>query len=228
MIDDSILPWHRLRRFIVFRINIPLRCGRLGITPEIYCLERPTTISFVIESLAPCTTNIKSWDLYHMTITICTLKLFTRKPLKESWGDVGGLVSNPNARGWINHSQVWIMRLITKKKRPPCLAGDIFKLFSLQKIIVFRFKFRWNFFHRGLNNCNSVIQHLFGYWLGVEQATSHYLNQWWLSLLTHICFTRPQWINQAFPKHTDTYETVWRYENITQRKYAVPWWMTTL
>ena len=27
-----------------------------------------------------------------------------------------------------------------------------------------------------------------------EQATSHYLNQWWPSLVTHICVTWPQWV----------------------------------
>ena len=31
-----------------------------------------------------------------------------------------------------------------------------------------------------------------------EQATSHYLNQWWHSLLTHICVTRPQEVNTLF------------------------------
>ena len=29
------------------------------------------------------------------------------------------------------------------------------------------------------------------------QATSHYLNQWWPSLPTHICITRPQWVKQS-------------------------------
>ena len=31
-------------------------------------------------------------------------------------------------------------------------------------------------------------------WLGADQATSHYLNQWWHSLKTHICVTRAQWV----------------------------------
>ena len=30
--------------------------------------------------------------------------------------------------------------------------------------------------------------------LGTEQATSHYLKQWWPSLLTYICVTWPQWV----------------------------------
>ena len=27
-----------------------------------------------------------------------------------------------------------------------------------------------------------------------DQPISHYLDQWWLSLMTHICITRPQWV----------------------------------
>ena len=27
------------------------------------------------------------------------------------------------------------------------------------------------------------------------QATSHYMNQWWLNMLTHVCITQPQWVN---------------------------------
>ena len=41
----------------------------------------------------------------------------------------------------------------------------------------------------------NTIQCWFRSWLGTSQATSHYLNQWWLSLMTHICVTRPQWVN---------------------------------
>ena len=41
----------------------------------------------------------------------------------------------------------------------------------------------------------TTFQHWFWLWLGADQATSHYLNQWWSCLLTHICVTRPQWVN---------------------------------
>ena len=37
-----------------------------------------------------------------------------------------------------------------------------------------------------------ISGHWFGWWLGTKQATSHYLNQWWPSLLTHICVSGPQ------------------------------------
>ena len=40
----------------------------------------------------------------------------------------------------------------------------------------------------------TIRQHWFRYWLGTEQVTSHYLSQWWPSVLMHTCITRPQWI----------------------------------
>ena len=41
----------------------------------------------------------------------------------------------------------------------------------------------------------TVIQQWFGWWLAAEQATNHYLDQWWSSSLTPICTTRPEWVN---------------------------------
>ena len=40
----------------------------------------------------------------------------------------------------------------------------------------------------------SNLQHVFRLWFGTEEATSHYLNHWWLSLLMHISLNRPQWV----------------------------------
>ena len=43
---------------------------------------------------------------------------------------------------------------------------------------------------------STINQHWFRLWVGAKPglATSHYLNQWWSSLLMHICVTRPQWV----------------------------------
>ena len=38
----------------------------------------------------------------------------------------------------------------------------------------------------------TIRHHWVRQWLGVKLATSHYLNQWWPSLLTHICVTQPK------------------------------------
>ena len=49
--------------------------------------------------------------------------------------------------------------------------------FSWMKIFEYRLKFHWSLFIR-VELTKS--QHWFRYWLGADQATSHYLDQWWL------------------------------------------------
>ena len=45
------------------------------------------------------------------------------------------------------------------------------------KIYEFRLTFHWSLF---LGVQLTIFQHWFRWWLGADQATSHYLNQWWL------------------------------------------------
>ena len=49
--------------------------------------------------------------------------------------------------------------------------------FSWMKIFEFWLKFHWSLFPRVQL---TIFQHWFRWWLGAVQATSHYLNQWWL------------------------------------------------
>ena len=64
---------------------------------------------------------------------------------------------------------------------------------SWMRTFDFQTKFHWNMFLAVLLTINHR-------WFRVvaEQATSHYLNQWWYSLLTHICVTWPQWVFTLF------------------------------
>ena len=48
---------------------------------------------------------------------------------------------------------------------------------SWMKMYEFRLKFQWSLF---LRFQLTIFTHWFRYWLGPVQATSHYLNQWWL------------------------------------------------
>ena len=50
----------------------------------------------------------------------------------------------------------------------------------------FWLKFHWKLFPNG--------QHCFRKWIGTEQTTSHYLNQYWSSLPSHKYITYPRWI----------------------------------
>ena len=49
--------------------------------------------------------------------------------------------------------------------------------FSWMTMLEFRIKFHWSLFIRVQL---TISQHWFRWWLGADQATSHYLNQWWL------------------------------------------------
>ena len=59
--------------------------------------------------------------------------------------------------------------------------------FSWMKMTEFRFEIFWNLFP-GVEL--TISQHWSMWWLGVEQATSHYLKQCWPYSLTHICGMR--------------------------------------
>ena len=53
----------------------------------------------------------------------------------------------------------------------------LWNAFSWMKMLEFPIKFHWSFFIRVQL---TISQHWFRWWLGADQATSHYLNQWWL------------------------------------------------
>ena len=57
------------------------------------------------------------------------------------------------------------------------------------KMFEFRIQFDWSLF---LRVQMTILQHWM--FIGIEQATSHYLNQWWPSSLIHICITQTQWV----------------------------------
>ena len=76
--------------------------------------------------------------------------------------------------------------------------------FSWMKTNEFWIRFHWRLF----SWIQLIIFHdWFRQWLGADQATSHYLNQWWFRLLTHICVTRSQWVKrQQVPLWQDAWQ----------------------
>ena len=74
-------------------------------------------------------------------------------------------------------------------------ADDISKwiFFNENYCIMIQISLKSFFFRVSLT---TIRHHWVRRWLGVKLATSHYLNQWWPSLLTHICVTQPKWIKQ--------------------------------
>ena len=67
--------------------------------------------------------------------------------------------------------------------------------FSLMKSSSLWFKFHETLF---LVVQLTITQHWFKYWLGDEQAASHYLNQCWSYSLPHICVTRGRWLKRSY------------------------------
>ena len=61
--------------------------------------------------------------------------------------------------------------------------------FSGMKIYEFNLIFHWSLF---LGFESTIFQHWFREWLGADQSTSHYMNQWWLDYQR--IYTRPQWV----------------------------------
>ena len=75
-------------------------------------------------------------------------------------------------------------------------TDDTFKLIFLNNVYYVFIKISLKYFPGVVL---SICQHWFRWWLGTQRATSHYLNQYWPNLLTHICFTRPQWVKSLSP-----------------------------
>ena len=91
--------------------------------------------------------------------------------------------------------------------------GIFSKQFSSMKTVVFGLKFHLNMFP-GVQL--TIFQHRYRQWLGAGQATSYYLNRRWPMLPTHVCATRPQWVNGRA-----TFNSMWTINTIwPQRSYS--------
>ena len=77
-------------------------------------------------------------------------------------------------------------------KMAPTLQTTFSKAFSYIRFVVSWLMFHWNLFPEIQL---TICQHWCRWWFGAEQVTSHYLNQWWPGLVTHLCVTGPQCVN---------------------------------
>ena len=74
------------------------------------------------------------------------------------------------------------------------------RAFSFKKMHLKMSSGKWRPSCLGLNVLRvqiTTFQHWFREWLGADQASSHYVNQWWPRLSAHICVTRPQWVKNV-------------------------------
>ena len=114
------------------------------------------------------------------------------------WINAGILLIGPLGTNFNRNSYIFIqethLKLSSGKWQPFCLGLNVLthwgrdnmaaisqttlsNAFSWMKMFKFRLKFHWSLF---LRVQFTIFQHWFRQWLGADQATSHYLKQWWL------------------------------------------------
>ena len=93
---------------------------------------------------------------------------------------------------WVLPRCVLFQHIVAETRCPPFLQTTSSNAFSWMKTFEFQMELHWNMF---LGVYLTINHHWLRQWVVAEQATSHYLNQWWHSLQTHICITRPQWVS---------------------------------
>ena len=97
------------------------------------------------------------------------------------WDMMCRYVFMPPLKYWGNEGLSWNVKGILthwgRDKIDAILQTTFSSAFSWMKTFEFRLKFQWSLF---LGVKLSIFQHWCRWWLGAVQATSHYLNQWWL------------------------------------------------
>ena len=74
---------------------------------------------------------------------------------------------------WITNGWNWTVLRPRQNGRQKILSNTL----SWMKMYEFQLRFHWNLF---LRVKLTIFQHWFRLWLGADQGTCHYLNQWWL------------------------------------------------
>ena len=94
------------------------------------------------------------------------------------------VISNGQVTSFKMSNEIWRhfaeLRVLTHWSRDKMAAisqTTLSNAFSWMKMLEFRLKFHWSLFIRVQF---TIVQHWFRWWLGADQATSHYLNQWFL------------------------------------------------
>ena len=72
-------------------------------------------------------------------------------------------------------------------------ADDILKCIFLDENIWICIEISLKFVHKGLINNKAALVRV--------MACRHFLNQWWLSSMTHLCVTRPQRVNASWRRY---------------------------
>ena len=125
----------------------------------------------------------------------CCLESKDKSPLVWAVAQTGQKPQTEKMLWWIcTSSDHHALTIWGRDKMAAILRTTFSNAFSWMKMYELHLRFRWSLF---LSIQLTIFQHWFRWWLGTCQATCHYLNQWWFSLLMHICVTGPQWVNHS-------------------------------
>ena len=107
--------------------------------------------------------------------------------------------------------------------------------FSWMKMYEFRLKFHWSLF---LRFQLTIFQHWFRYWLGADQATSHYLKRWWLVYWRiyaslGLNALKKLWNLQSHPMYhifkSWQNESIWNFSFMESHSFiSQNWWLSSL
>ena len=96
------------------------------------------------------------------------------------------IIQNSNMHILSQHwfSQCWLRSVSSQQlthsgrdKMDAIFQTTFSNIYSWMKIYEYQLKFHWSLF---LRLQLTIFQHWFRWWLGADQAISHYLNQWWI------------------------------------------------
>ena len=96
-------------------------------------------------------------------------------------------------------------------KMAAILQTTVSSAFSWMKMCDFRLNIHWSLFIRGQL---TLFQHWFRWWLGADQTSSQYLNQWWLnyrSIYASLGLNELRWVTTKKQKWCQFLENLHKY-----------------
>ena len=128
-------------------------------------------------------------DLKHVSMSTLSNSFLSQRIIKINWINILNY-KHKAIKMWMFQNAAF--NILRPRQDGQHLADDIFKFMFVNGEVAVTIKcieFLFLMVHL------TVIQQWFRWWLAAEQATNHYLDQWWSSSLTPICAIRPEWVN---------------------------------
>ena len=151
-------------------------------------------------------------------ISVCLIPAdYSSRGVRLAWIFLGAPQTFNGAQGntrgslhWcvVHFTNVLFVNTLRQWQNGRHFVNDIFKCFFLNRNVWIPIEISLKF-NPGVQL--TIFQHWFSQWLG-NRCHSHCLNQWWLpSLPTHICFTRPHWVNKIVLRPTQPFFSICIY-----------------